>query len=563
MLGIEDFVREVVCNDNRGGWRVLACRASEEDASWTHRWGYGASGLLEHVASIRSEQGWHEYYGLNAFTKKSGEKGLHRRASNVYALANIGVDIDIHGVRGPRLHDYKNQLVNLLDDIFEGGRSSLAPTVVVDSGHGIQLVWTLERSVPVASPKLDTTAAQKLYNTVWRELAAFVELRIQRLSFATVDHSVICDRARVFRMPGTMNDDEPTVVLSHGRKHALRELSMRLAKVPKSKKILKSAAAQGSSASSFINDIRLANLEALARGERGITKGYRNTACHIYANSLRGIYGLEELAVQRRYLEEFNAIFDAPLSKKELDKVERSVNRFFARNKRPYYYTLETIVRKLDLTEEEVAEYFRASKWEGRYRSSMKAAASSYKKRLERNERNERILDLIARGHSQKEVAAIEGCSTATVCRVVNGGVPAKELKRTRAEKARQMASEGFTRASIAVELGCSRQTVSRSLSSTEPADDRARQVRESDAHNFIFDHMPVVTAAGPLGTPVAATAAESSTAVSAAANSCQLSFDDVLTQAAAALDFGRMEAFCDPLDCAVCNTAPSRVVQT
>lgn len=403
-------------------------------------------------AEIVADSDRHEYYAINPYCSPI------RRSGNVYSLANIAIDVDIHGNYAPwHLNVLKDDLYERLMAATDGGSSPLAPTVVVDSGHGMQLIWCLERSVPCGSSAVDSDAGQRLYDMVWHDLAAWLDLQLRSLPYAIVDRAVVGDRARLMRTPGTVNGDQmASVRLDTGRKHSLRQLMGRLDKVRKSRIYRPSIRPDGPGAhSDLCLDQRLADLEHYVTAHRGAVRGQRNILAHLYANTLRGIYGLSGLDMQDDLLATYNRMFAEPLAKAELASVSRSVTRFFHEHGRPYYYKLSTIAELLGLSEREVGEWFGRSSRKEQERSA---------RRIAREQRNDEIRAMSAAGAKQAEIAAVLGVSAATVSRVLRGGVPASVLKAARADSASQMASQGLLQADIADILQVDQATVSRDM---------------------------------------------------------------------------------------------------
>lgn len=123
-----------------------------------------------------------------------------RRQSNAVALKAFFLDLDVKEGRYASKHEALAALV----DLVQRGIAP-APTMVVDSGNGLHVYWTLDQEVPAAEW---TPIADGFGNHLWRS-----GLKLQ-------DDTFFADSARVLRPPGTYNcknKDAPVLTRLVGR----------------------------------------------------------------------------------------------------------------------------------------------------------------------------------------------------------------------------------------------------------------------------------------------------------------------------------------------------------
>jgi len=138
-------------------------------------------------------------------------------ADKVHAIAALWNEIDI---KGPA--HQKENLPTTFEEAYELlDRMPLAPTIVVNSGHGLQAWWLLEEPWVFSTPAVRKQAAEiaKWWNGVLKQLA----------SESGWDIDATHDLARVMRLPGTFNhkaDDvvPVTVERQDGPRYSLAEI---------------------------------------------------------------------------------------------------------------------------------------------------------------------------------------------------------------------------------------------------------------------------------------------------------------------------------------------------
>lgn len=149
------------------------------------------------VVSIEGASGAREVRGLTniaAAVKAAQRLSMHK--TNVYfAVGTYGKDRkDPHAKRSlfvdldPKGYPTKPEQLKALA-AFCRATAFPAPSLYVDSGHGIHAYWCFDRDLPVAE---------------WRPLAEALKAKCLSSGLA-IDPTVTADAARILRMPGTMN----------------------------------------------------------------------------------------------------------------------------------------------------------------------------------------------------------------------------------------------------------------------------------------------------------------------------------------------------------------------
>jgi len=115
----------------------------------------------------------HTFYGLLPRERKEGRKEA------VEWILALWADLDAKNFPDGKEEAWRNLRA-----------FNLPPSVIVDSGHGLQALWLLEEPVAIEKPEL-------------------VEGCLLGLAKAIGGDTAVCELARVFRLPGSFNVKEP------------------------------------------------------------------------------------------------------------------------------------------------------------------------------------------------------------------------------------------------------------------------------------------------------------------------------------------------------------------
>ena len=197
-------------------------------------WGERPPGLV-HVWSLPDEMTkWYaKFDGVDDYASKNTEKDLYTgvgltapgarispkervRSNNVYGIAGLWADLDI----ADPVHKATNlpPTLTAAQELLE--QALFAPTLLVNSGHGLQAWWLFQKPWVFQTPE-ERLQAQAL--TQWWHQEISRPFREQGWSVDAVH-----DLARAMRLPGTINNrgKEPVqaqVMESRGPRHDRQE----------------------------------------------------------------------------------------------------------------------------------------------------------------------------------------------------------------------------------------------------------------------------------------------------------------------------------------------------
>lgn len=207
---VNDFICEVFGEDEYEDARmVIMTRMEGPGRAPAHQFFSNPLEAVEYAAGISDR---HVYFGLSLFHPGSSS----RKMDSVVGIACFGIDIDVAGPNHKRtnLCPTKQDATELLKNAVPGCQ----PTIIIDSGNGIQGFFVFKEPIRFESPEDRAEAyamAKALHKTV---------------GFAAGKHGwhvdSTFDLARVMRLPGTMNVKDPadpklvTIIEQSGQKYA-------------------------------------------------------------------------------------------------------------------------------------------------------------------------------------------------------------------------------------------------------------------------------------------------------------------------------------------------------
>lgn len=283
-----------------------------------------------------------------------------RQVNNIRQFRALFMDLDT-GEDDKQFAAYK---------VFELADQGLIPkpTMIVDSGRGIHVYWRIKN------------APYQALNT-WQELQDLFYTKLKPLG-ADIRAT---DGARILRLPNTINsrnnvecrvvwqDNEAEYSMYDLREEYLHEKYKKsIAKINKTdRKIVANAFFNSYS----LHITRAEDLETLVKLRNGNMNGSRNMALHCYAY-WKGIY-IRDIEKLTKIVEEFNNSFSKPLKDSEVRAVLRcipkAIDKFLEyeqgircglnkrvtkgmKDKGGYWYKNETLIERLDITEQEQRE---------------------------------------------------------------------------------------------------------------------------------------------------------------------------------------------------------------
>ncbi|TPE15663.1 DNA-binding response regulator [Clostridium perfringens] len=353
------------------------------------------------------------YITLNTFYKPC------RRLENIKELNTLFIDLDYY-----KTGKTKDQvLMDLEKNYFN--QSIPIPNYVIDSGRGMYLIWLI-KSVPSKALPLWKAIQEYLYN---------------QLKYFGADRQAL-DATRILRVPGSINSKSKTVVNildEYEYIYDLREIQNGF--LPELKPYEKRKGRP-----SKINYIyrerslyygRIQDIIKLCELREYDLKGHRELILFLYRYYLCSF--TEDIEKALNDALELNSMFRQALSEREVIRATRSAERCYLDKNKQYKYKNETLIELLEITEEEQKdmtiiiskeEYKRRKRIRNKNSYDGEKAKKIYQEKLKSqgklsekekiSQRRERILDLLDKGHTQKEIYTLMKISKRTCINDVN-----------------------------------------------------------------------------------------------------------------------------------------------
>lgn len=380
----------------------IICVSQILEGHWINKYGRYKP-MLNYMEQLESQE--EIFFSQNTFKK------FKRSTEHLFELKALYIDLDFH--KSTKLT--REQILGNID-ILVNDRKIPRPTHIINSGHGINLIWRIKRTPAQALP-------------LWRAVEQYL---YEQLKDFGADSKAL-DATRVFRAEGTYNGkyaqkNQVTIIDSNAIEYDLHLIQeyVQLAPYQKKKK-----------STQYRTIIKLYNKYSLyySRYQDILTicklrqyemTGYRETTLFLYRYYGCAYLSDNELALQNAL--ELNSLFTEPLAESEVVRATRSAEKAAAKLK--YGYRNQTLIDLLDITTEEMqkqnskGEYFIKSiiSKEEKYRRNN---TRRYKERRNANgltKEDERIksmleqvVELRTEGKTQSEVAKILDITVRTV----------------------------------------------------------------------------------------------------------------------------------------------------
>ena len=353
------------------------------------------------------------YITLNTFYKPC------RRLENIKELNTLFIDLDYYKTGKTR-----NQvLMDLEKNYFN--QSIPIPNYVIDSGRGMYLIWIIN-AVPSKALPLWKAVQEYLYN---------------QLKCFGADRQAL-DATRILRVPGSINSKSKTVVNildEYEYIYDLREIQNEF--LPELRPYEKKKGRP-----SKINYIyrerslyygRIQDIIKLCELREYDLKGHRELILFLYRYYLCSF--TEDIEKALNDVLELNSMFRQALSEREVIRATRSAERCYLDKNKQYKYRNETLIELLEITKEEQRymtiviskeEYKRRKRIRNKNSYDGEKAKKIYQEKLKSqgklsekekiSQRREKILDLLDKGHTQKEIYTLMKISKRTCINDVN-----------------------------------------------------------------------------------------------------------------------------------------------
>ena len=353
------------------------------------------------------------YITLNTFYKPC------RRLENIKELNTLFIDLDYYKTGKTR-----NQvLMDLEKNYFN--QSIPIPNYVIDSGRGMYLIWIIN-AVPSKALPLWKAVQEYLYN---------------QLKCFGADRQAL-DATRILRVPGSINSKSKTVVNildEYEYIYDLREIQNEF--LPELRPYEKKKGRP-----SKINYIyrerslyygRIQDIIKLCELREYDLKGHRELILFLYRYYICSF--TEDIEKALNDVLELNSMFRQALSEREVIRATRSAERCYLDKNKQYKYRNETLIELLEITKEEQRymtiviskeEYKRRKRIRNKNSYDGEKAKKIYQEKLKSqgklsekekiSQRREKILDLLDKGHTQKEIFTLMKISKRTCINDVN-----------------------------------------------------------------------------------------------------------------------------------------------
>ncbi len=443
--------------------------------------GYGVQRLFmgERDAVRDFLKGMHVSSKLDYYIMANMVSGVERKVDGLFSLHNIVIDIDCHA-EDANLYWVKEALEKLLFHL-ENDRSDRvpSPTSVVWTGRGAQLWWAIKPVHMKCRPFYDEV--KDFYIKELRDLILEYGEHDEDFRDIQVDSTSSKNVVGYFRLPGSINTTADTKVefefCKVAEPYILQDLVAQMKACKKddvdyNAQLGQSGKSPPSDTADFSgqyleSDIyilrnyhtfgffrmrQLIQLRILRDNQAG--EETRNNFCFIAYNAMLPALGHERAWDK---LLAFNKGFKTPMEEKELERVIVS-----AKEKNGYRYSNEKMIEFLEITPEEqmkIGLFSPIGPFEPMTRLSTHPSRQQ-SRRLAKDDRNQKIINMSAAGETGKAIAQQLGISEDTVTAVLRAAGASPKVKRD--EKVLQMLREGKSEQEIALAVGCSDRTVRR-----------------------------------------------------------------------------------------------------
>lgn len=355
-----------------------------------------------------------------------------RRVSNIRQFRALFQDLDIHKL------GYNKEEVVWSIYIMAYENKIPMPTMIVDSGRGLHVYWKI-KNAPFGA-----------LNT-WQELQDYLYYQLRSLE---ADRKAL-DGARVLRLPNTLNSRENSLckvlVLNDDIEYSMYDLREAYLNYSVSKQLEFQETKTAKKKTKIINNkffnsyslhmARVEDIETLCKLRKYNVKGYRNMIIHCYAY-WKGIY-IRDIEELENEVIELNNSFLEPMKETEIRAVLRCVPKAIEkfinyeqgirngedkrvskgmRDKEGYWYKNETLIDRLEITEEEQRHMKTIIGTQEKYRRNNERRVQARrnengltKKQQELADLKNKVLELREQGLSIRKIAENLGKSKGTI----------------------------------------------------------------------------------------------------------------------------------------------------
>lgn len=390
------------------------------------------------VVKIREEKvirlGNYKYCDLEKIKKFIGETDVYytpnsnfngkRGVANLKELRALYLDFDIH--KALNKNELKNEINYIISEIWLIADKGIIPrpTKAIVTGRGVHVYWDLEPSSYGAI-------------TTWQELEDYL---FEKLKHLGADKKAT-DASRLMRLITTINSKSNTecYMYVYEKENIYSMYNLREEYLDWSNKHKKYYVSQNKSKSKVkryynsytLHLARAKDVIKLVKLRNGEVTGHRNFIIHCYAY-WEGIYTRNEVEL-KEIVYQLNSCFSEPLNSRDIDKVLRcipkAIEKFLEyenglksgqakrvskrmKDKGGYWYKNETLIEKLNITEQEQEQLETIIGQQEKYKRNNKRRAKAIrnengltKKQQELQDIKIKIVELKEQGLSLRKIA--------------------------------------------------------------------------------------------------------------------------------------------------------------
>ena len=363
------------------GWITKAEISKQREFS---QWHYHVEDLLKQDFDKEDV-----YISMSTFYKPM------RRIETIKEIGNLFIDLDTYNTKFTKTQI----LMNLEENYFN--RLIPIPNLIIDSGRGLTLVWSIEKVPYMALP-------------LWKSIQEYLYSQLKEFG---ADRKAL-DATRVLRVAGSINSKSGTrvtILEKYEYKYTLREIQREF--LPdldenKSKKKGRPKKVVYVHRERSLYQGRILDLVKLCELRNYDVKGQREIILFLYRYYLCYFYEDEQKALED--VLELNKEFIQPLSEKEVIRATGSAEKVFKSKDKQYKYKNETLIELLEISDYEQThmkiiigkeEYKRRDReyQKNKYLEKLKSEGKiSEKEKISR--RRQKIKALLAEGLLQKDI---------------------------------------------------------------------------------------------------------------------------------------------------------------
>lgn len=373
---------------NSKGWITKAEISNNTYSQWHYKY-------LELVQQDLEKE--NVYISLNTFYS------TYRRLEYLKELKAHFIDLDIHKIGFTK----EQVLMNLESNYFN--KTIPKPSLIVDSGRGLYLIWLIN-SVPSKALPLWKAVEEYLYKSL-KDLGA---------------DRIALDATRVLRVPGSINTKSNTMVEvleEFDYVYDLREIQNEyLPELKETKKKGRPYKTVFIHRERSLYYARIQDITKLCSLREYDLKGHRELILFLYRYWLCSF--TEDIEKALNDVLELNREFILPLQENEVIRATRSAEKVYLSQDKQYKYKNETLIDLLEITDAEQrymstiiskTEYKRRDReyQKNKYQESLKAKGKLNKKE-ELEQLRAKIKSLRNKGFKNKEIMQMLGISSTT-----------------------------------------------------------------------------------------------------------------------------------------------------